>query len=174
MFGENYERAGVRPRGNIHSVEEFEAMGCKVTTAQARGTTFYRCGDAWYNRVEHEGWITYSEVFPPAGLVVGRIPKGTQQVRANGTPLYAAEDAFYQPVRDAAGVRYVVVEPEVGWVFDTLPPSAKHGIPVRSGRHDYYRHLGVFYREEVAAGNKRYVVAPSPFAAPAPVVAATR
>jgi hypothetical protein len=102
------------------------------------------------------------------------LPKEHEVIRAGDRTLYATGDAFYEAVRDGGATRYVVVEPAVGTVLDRLPERAKLGIPVRSGRHDYYRYLGVFYREEAAGGVKRYVAAVSPFAAPVtPVVAAT-
>jgi len=124
-------------------------------------------------------------VFPPAGLRVSALPEGHEVIRAGDRTLYAGGDAFYEAVRDGSGSRYVVVEPAVGTVLDRLPARAKDGIPVRSGRHDYYRYLGVFYREETLNGVKRYVAAVSPFAvspaspvspapgAPSPVAAAT-
>jgi hypothetical protein len=174
VFGDEYERVGVRPRGNLVSEEAFEAFSCTVTTVMARGTPFYRCGDRWFNRVEHEGWISYSEVFPPAGVTVTALPKDAQVTRAGGRTLYATSEAFYEAVRDPSGTRYVVVEPEVGWVIDRLPPSAKFGIPVRSGRHDYYRHLGVFYREDKSTAAVRYVASASPFAAEAPAATSTQ
>jgi len=176
---------GLRPRGNLLSVEAFEALPCRVSQIQAAGKTYYRCGETWYNQVSHEGWVCYSEVFPPAGLRVSALPEGHEVIRAGDRTLYAGGDAFYEAVRDGSGSRYVVVEPAVGTVLDRLPARAKDGIPVRSGRHDYYRYLGVFYREETLNGVKRYVAAVSPFAvspaspvspapgAPSPVAAAT-
>lgn len=116
--------------------------------------------------MSHEGWICYSEVFPPAGLRVSELPKGSETIRAGDRTLYAGGDAFYEAVRDGNGGRYIVVEPAVGTVLDRLPARAKDGIPVRSGRHDYYRYLGVFYRQENLNGVERYVAAASPFAAP--------
>jgi hypothetical protein len=173
VFGASYERVGVRPRGNIHSLDAFEALPCVVTTGEAAGTTFYRCDGKWYNRINHEGWICYSEVFPPAGLSVAALPSGAVPTQTGGRTLYATEDAFYQAVRVGGNTGYVVVEPEIGWEFERLPSFAVRGIPVRSGRNDYYRHLGVFYRQEKTGATSRYVVAPSPFSGiPLPLVAA--
>lgn len=173
VFGANYETIGLRPRGNLLSVEAFEALPCATSKVEAAGKTYYRCGETWYNQVTHEGWVCYSEVFPPAGLRVGALPKGHDVIRAGDRTLYATGDAFYETVRDGAGIRYVVVEPAVGTALERLPDRAKEGIPVRSGRHDYYRYLGVFYREETVNGVKRYVASASPFSTPPPTVSAT-
>ena len=166
MFGANYETVGLRPRGNLLSVEAFEALPCSVSKVEAGGKTYYRCDDTWYNQVSHEGWVCYSEVFPPAGLRVSALPKGHDVIRAGDRTLYATADAFYEAVRDGGATRYVVVEPAIGTVLERLPARAKEGIPVRSGRYDYYRYLGVFYREETVNGAKRYVASASPFSAP--------
>jgi len=174
VFGTSYETIGLRPRGNLLSAEAFDALPGGSSKVDVAGKTYYRSGDVWYNQVNHEGWICYSEVFPPAGVRVGAIPKAHEVVRANDRTLYATEDAFYEAVREGATTRYIVIEPSVGMILDRLPARAKDGIPVHSGRNDYYRYLGVFYREETVNGVKRYVAAPSPFAAPpAPLAAAT-
>lgn len=173
VFGANYETVGLRPRGNLLSVEAFEALPCNVAKIEAAGKAYYRCGETWYNQVNHEGWVCYSEVFPPAGLRVSSLPKQHEVIRAGDRTFYATQDAFYEGVRDGGATRYVVVEPAVGTVLDRLPAQAKYGIPVRSGRHDYYRYLGVFYREETVNGVKRYVASTSPFATVPPPVAAT-
>jgi hypothetical protein len=57
----------------------------------------------------------------------------------------------------------------VGLEVDRLPQTAKSGIPVVVNGVTYYRHLGVFYREQPPG---RYVVASPPFR-PEPVAAAT-
>ena len=165
VFGTSYETIGLRPRGNLLSVEAFEALPCATSKVDAGGRSYYRCGDTWYNQVSQDGWVCYSEVYPPAGLRVSTLPKEHDVVRAGERTLYATSDAFYEAVRDGAATRYVVVEPAVGVVLDRLPERAKEGIPVRSGRNDYYRYLGVFYREETVNGTKRYVASQSPFAA---------
>lgn len=141
-------------------------MPCSVSKVDAGGKTYYRCGDTWYNQVTHEGWTCYSEVFPPAGLRVGALPKEHDVVRAGDRTLYATGDAFYEAVREGNSTRYVVVEPSIGTVLDRLPERAKEGIPVRSGRYDYYRYLGVFYRQETVNGVTRYVASASPFSTP--------
>jgi hypothetical protein len=174
VFGSNYETVGLRPRGNLLSVEAFESLPCSVSKVAAGAKTYYRCGETWYNQVNHEGWVCYSEVFPPAGSRVTALPKKHEVVRAGGRTLYATTDAFYEAVKDGDSTRYVVVEPAVGTVLDRLPEQAKAGIPVRSGRNDYYRYLGVFYREETVNGVTRYVASLSPFSTPvSPVASAT-
>jgi len=156
------------------SVEAFEALPCSASKVEAAGKTYYRCGGAWYNQVSHEGWVCYSEVFPPAGSRVSTLPKDHEVIRAGDRTLYATNDAFYEAVREGGTTRYVVIEPAVGTALDRLPEQAKAGIPVHSGRYDYYRYLGVFYREEKANGGTRYVASVSPFAEPvAPVASAT-
>jgi hypothetical protein len=171
VFGQSYERSGVRPRGTLLSVEAFEDLPCTPATTTIGGTTYYRCGGVWYNQVNHEGWVVYSEIYPPAGLGVDSLPRGHETIRAGDKTLYATGDAFYEAASDGRN-RYVVVEPTPGLTLDRLPAKAKEGIPVQSGRHTYYRYLGVFYREEDSTGRTRYVASPNPFMPP-PSVAAT-
>ena len=172
MFGSNYERLGVRPRGTLLSVEAFEDMPGKVERATVGSVTYYRRGGVWYNQVNHEGWVCYSEIYPPAGVTVDSIPSTHEKVVAAGRTLYATDDAFYEVVKHDGRTRYVVVEPSEGLVLDRLPARAKEGIPVQSGRNTYYRYLGVFYREDESSGATRYVVAPNPFMQPAARVTA--
>lgn len=173
VFGQNYERLGVRPRGTLVSAEGFEDLPGKVETTTVGGTTYYRRGDVWYNQVNHEGWICYSEIYPPAGITVATLPRAHEKVIAGSRTLYATDDAFYEVVKQSDGhVRYVVVEPSEGLVLDRLPARAKEGIPVQSGRNTYYRYLGIFYREDESSGATRYVASPNPFLPlPAPVTA---
>ena len=171
VFGQSYERSGVRPRGTLLSVEAFEDLPCTAATTTIGTTTYYRCGGVWYNQVNHEGWVVYSEIYPPAGVGVDSLPSGHQTIRAGDRTLYASADAFYEAAPGGRN-RYVVVEPTVGLTLDQLPAKAKEGIPVQSGRHTYYRYLGVFYREDDSTGKTRYVASPNPFMPP-PSVAAT-
>lgn len=164
VFGQNYERIGVRPRGTLLSIEAFEDLPCTPEKATVGTTTYYRCGGIWYNQVSHEGWVTYSEIHPPAGVTANSLPKSHEVVRAGNRTLLATGDAFYEAVRYTDGrTRYVVVEPAVGTTLDRLPARAKEGIPVQSGRHTFYRYLGVFYREDESTGKTRYVASPNPF-----------
>lgn len=174
VFGENYERTGVRPRGNLLSVEAFEALPCKRESVPLGTSTYYRCGGTWYNQVTHEGWVCYSEIYPPAGMAVDSIPADHETLHAGARTLYATGDAFYEPVNQNGRRRYVVVEPTEGLALDRLPARAREGIPVQSGRDTYYRYLGVFYREDDSSGATRYVAAPNPFLPPpAPQTAKT-
>lgn len=163
MFGQGYERLGVRPRGNLVSVAAFEDLPCKRDTVSVGVTTYYRCDGAWYNQVNHEGWVVYSEIYPPAGATVDSLPSGNETVHAGARTLYATDDAFYEAVTHDGRRRYVVVEPSEGLVLDRLPSQARAGIPVQSGRDTFYRYLGVFYREDDSSGSTRYVAAPNPF-----------
>jgi hypothetical protein len=56
-----------------------------------------------------------------------------------------------------------VIEPPIGLPIDRLPDGAKRGIPVVVNGVTYYRHLGVFYKEDGQGTASRYVVAKSPF-----------
>ncbi len=165
VFGQNYERLGVRPRGTLLSMEAFEDLPCAPEKATVGANTYYRCDGVWYNQVNHEGWICYSEIYPPAGVTENSLPKSHESIRAGDRTLLATSNAFYEAVRYTDGrTRYVVVEPAVGMTLDRLPAHAKEGIPVQSGRHTYYRYLGVFYREDESTGKARYVASPNPFA----------
>jgi hypothetical protein len=174
VFGQSYERLGVRPRGTLLSMEAFEALPCAPEKATVGTNTYYRCGGVWYNQVNHEGWVCYSEIYPPAGVTESSLPKSHESIRAGDRTLLATSDAFYEAVRYTDGrTRYVVVEPAVGMTLDRLPAHAKEGIPVQSGRHTYYRYLGVFYREDESTGKARYVAAPNPFMPQQTAAAAT-
>lgn len=165
VFGQNYERIGVRPRGTLLSTEAFEDLPCTPEKATVGTNTYYRCGGVWYNQVSHEGWVCYSEIHPPAGVTANSLPKSHEAIRAGDRTLLATGDAFYEAVRYSDGrTRYMVVEPSVGTTLDRLPARAKEGIPVQSGRYTYYRYLGVFYREDESTGKTRYVASPNPFA----------
>ena len=166
VFGPTYERLGVRPRGNLLSVIAFEQLPCKRESIMLGATTYYRCDGTWYNQVNHEGWVVYSEIYPPAGATVDSIPTAHETVHAGSRTLYATGDAFYEQVSHSGGRRYVVVEPTEGLALDRLPAQAREGIPVQSGRDTYYRYLGVFYREDKSSGATRYVAAPNPFMPP--------
>ena len=174
VFGQNYERIGVRPRGTLLSTEAFEDLPCTPEKATVGTNTYYRCDGVWYNQVNHEGWVCYSEIHPPAGVTANSLPKSHEAIRAGDRTLLATGDAFYEAVRYSDGrTRYVVVEPAVGTTLDRLPARAKEGIPVQSGRHTYYRYLGVFYREDESTGKTRYVAAPNPFMPQQTAAAAT-
>jgi len=99
----------------------------RTSKVDAAGKAYYRCGETWYNQVTHEGWVCYSEVFPPAGLRVGSLPKGHEVIRAGDRTLYATGDAFYEAVLDGAGTRYVVVEPAVGTVLNGYRTERERG-----------------------------------------------
>jgi hypothetical protein len=162
VFGSKFERDGVRPRGNLVSAATFKALPCTPEPASVGQELFYRCGDAWFQRIEHEGWTCYSEIWPPAGAHVSSLPPGHLVFHSGGRTLYAGTDAWYE--RQEGG--YVVIEPPVGLAVDNLPDSARDGIPVVVNGVSYYRHLGIFYREEEPEdgfGSRRYVVAKSPF-----------
>ena len=160
VFGTKYERDGVHPRGTLISESSFKALPCTRQPVEANGTTYFRCGDSWYQSIEQEGWTVYSEIWPPAGAAVSTIPDDHMTVQSAGRTLYATDHAWYE--RSPAG-SYVVVEPPVGLPIDHLPESAKHGIPVVVNGVTYYRHLGVFYKEEGDGAASHYVVAKSPY-----------
>src|SRR6185503_15452762 len=161
VFGPKFERDGVRPRGTLLSQSAFRALPCTRQPVEVNGTTYYRCDDAWYQSIEQEGWTCYSEIWPPAGAQVSSLPEKHITLQSAGRTLYAGDDGWYER-SPAAG--YVVIEPPIGLPLDQLPESAKRGIPVVVNGVTYYRHLGVFYREEGEGAPSRYSVAKSPFA----------
>ena len=160
VFGTKFEREGVHPRGTLISQATFRTLPCTRQPVEVNGTTYYRCDDTWYQTIEQEGWTCYSEIWPPAGAPVSSLPEQHTTVVSGGRTLYAGEHAWYE--RSPAG-GYVVIEPPIGLPVDQLPDSAKRGIPVVVNGVTYYRHLGVFYREEGEGTPSRYVVAKSPF-----------
>lgn len=162
MFGPKFERDGVRPRRTVISAAEFRGLPCRPESVTIGTSTHYRCGDSWYQSVEHDGWTCYAEIFPPAGATVTSLPKSAVPINAGGRTYYATDDAMYVI---APGGGYAVVEPPIGSRFDRLPAIAKGGIPVIANGTKYYRYLGVFYRAENGPSGESYIVAQSPFSA---------
>jgi hypothetical protein len=164
VFGTKFERDGVRPRGTLLSVATFQALPCEPEPISVGAEIYYRCGAGWFQRIEHEGWTCYSEIWPPAGAHVSSLPTEHIVFESGPRTLYASENAWFE--RQEGG--YVVIEPPIGLEVDRLPESAKHGIPVVVNGVNYYRHLGIFYREQPGG---RYVVSNSPYR-PEPVASA--
>lgn len=163
VFGQKFEREGVRPHGTVISATEFAGLGCRPEAVTVGMSTYYRCAGAWYQNIEHEGWTCYAEIYPPAGARLGTLPHGSMTLNSDGgRTYYATDDAIYV---SEPGTGYVVVEPPAGTRFDRLPATAKKSIPVVVNGTSYYRHLGVFYREESSSSGDSYVVTSSPFLA---------
>lgn len=53
--------------GAILSAPAYAAQSCTPTSVIVGGTTYYRCGPTWYNKVYHGGEVNYIVVSPPPG-----------------------------------------------------------------------------------------------------------
>jgi hypothetical protein len=165
ILGSKYERPGVHPRGELISADAFKALPCARETAKAGKETFYRCGSTWYQRISHQGWIVYSNIWPPAGLHRKSLPDGYETLRGgDGKTYYATDDAFYKAINHDGKKQYVVIEPPVGLHLDHLPDGAKAGIPIFADGSEYYKHVGVFFRKVEGKNGSSWVTTASPFA----------
>ena len=88
----------------------FKQLPCNPTPVTVGTSVHFLCDSHWYQRIEHEGWTCYSEIYPPAGARVDFLPPGAQPITsAEGRTMFVTDDAFYAATPDGSG--YVVVEP---------------------------------------------------------------
>jgi len=150
----------VRPHGTLVSSTQFASLPGRHESVQIGSSTYYKAANSWYQRIDHEGWTCYAEIYPPAGARVASLPAEYVTLESGNKTLYATDTAVYvlEP-----GAGYVVVEPPLGTRLDRLPANAKKGIPVVVNGTAYYRYLGLFYRAENGPSGEAYVVTASPF-----------
>lgn len=160
MFGPKFEHDGVRPHGTLISSTQFADLPGRHDSVQIGSSTYYKAGNSWYQRIDHNGWTCYAEIYPPAGARVATLPAEYVTLESGDKTFYATDTAVYvlEP-----GAGYVVVEPSLGTRLDGLPANAKKGIPVVVNGTAYYRYIGLFYRAENGPSGETYVVTASPF-----------
>ena len=98
-------------------------------------------------------------IYPPAGLVINRLPPEYDKYQHRGATLLLSGSSFYRRVEVDGQNYFQTVDPPPGVVFDELPDI---WLEANVGGRTYYQVDRVFFEKQRRDGRDVYVIVASP------------